>query len=382
MTRVAVDPELLHWALERTGLSPDALKKRFKKIDAWLAGEVQPTLKQLEAFANATHTPIGYLFLPDPPEETVPIPDFRIMAHAHIDRPSPDLLDTIYLCQQRQEWYRNHLVLHHEEPLAFVGAASLEDDVTARTAEISQVISFDLAERGQLPSWSEALRRFIAQVEASGVLVMVSGIVGSNTHRRLNPEEFRGFALADDLAPLIFINGADTKAAQMFTLAHELAHIWLGQSGVSDPQAAVVADEKTERWCNAVAAELLAPLEAVRNAYRPEAGLAAEMQRLAKVFKVSTLVILRRLFDLGAIDKQTLWDSYQEELSRLRKLDKGGAGGGDFYRTLGARVSKRFARALVANTLEGQTLFQEAFQMLGIKKTATFYEEASRLGLR
>ena len=106
------------------------------------------------------------------------------------------------------------------------------------------------------------------------------------------------------------------------------------------------------------------------------------MQRLAKVFKLSTLVILRRLFDLGTIDKQTLWDIYQEELSRLRKLDRGGAGGGDFYRTLGARVSKRFVRALVASTLEGQTLFQEAFQMLGIKKTATFYEEASRLGLR
>ncbi|HHJ13587.1 MAG TPA: ImmA/IrrE family metallo-endopeptidase [Gammaproteobacteria bacterium] len=382
MTRVAVNPELLHWALERSGLSDDALKKRFRKIDAWLAGEVQPTLKQLEAFASATHTPIGYLFLPEPPEEMVPIPDFRTMAQAQVTRPSPDLLDTIYVCQQRQEWYRNHLVLHHEEPLAFVGSASLEDDVTARAAEIRQVIGFDLAERRQLPSWNEALRRFIAQVEASGVLVMVSGIVGSNTRRKLDPEEFRGFALADDLAPLIFINGADTKAAQMFTLAHELAHIWLGQSGVSDPQAVVVADEKTERWCNAVAAELLAPLEAVRNAYQPEAGLPAEMQRLARVFKVSTLVILRRLFDLGAIDKQTLWDTYQEELSRLRKLDRGGAGGGDFYRTLGARVSKRFARALVASTLEGQTLFQEAFHMLGIKKTATFYEEASRLGLR
>lgn len=373
MTRVAVNPELLHWALERAGLSAEVLRKRFRKIDAWLAGEVQPTLKQLEAFANATHTPIGYLFLPEPLVETVPIPDFRTMAHAHIDRPSPDLLDTIYACQQRQEWYRNHLVLHHEEPLAFVGSASLEDDVTARAAEIRQAIGFDLAERQQLPGWNEALRRFIAQVEASGVMVMVSGIVGSNTHRRLNPEEFRGFALADDLAPLIFINGAETRAAQMFTLAHELAHIWLGQSSVSDPQAVVVADEKTERWCNAVAAELLAPLDAVGNAYQPEAGLPAEMQRLAKAFKVSTLVVLRRLFDLGAMDEQTLWDTYQEELSRLRKLDRGGAGGGEFYRTLGGRVSKRFARALVASALEGQTLFQEAFRMLGIKKAATFW---------
>lgn len=382
MIRVEVKPELLRWAIERAGLSTDALKKRIKKIDSWFTGEVHPTLKQLEAFANATHTPIGYLFLSEPPVETVPIPDFRTMAHAHMDYPSPNLLDTIYICQQRQEWYRNYLRMQGEGALDFGGTATVEDDVTQQAAKIRHAIGFDLDERRELPSWSDALRRFIAQVEEHGILVMVSGIVGSNTHRKLDPEEFRGFALADDLAPLIFINGADTKAAQMFTLAHELAHIWLGQSGVSDPQAAVVTDEKTERWCNAVAAELLAPLEAVRNAYQPEAGLPAEMQRLAKVFKVSTLVILRRLFDLGAMDEQTLWESYHDELSRLRKIDRGGAGGGDFYRTLGARVSKRFARVLVASTLEGQTLFQDAFHMLGIKKTVTFYEEASRLGLR
>ena len=319
-TRVPVNPDLLHWALERACVSADALAKKFPKLNDWLGGELAPTLKQLEAFANATHTAIGLLFLPQPPEEPLPIPDFRTLPETRLSRPSADLLDTIYLCQQRQAWYRDYQRLHGVEAVTFVRSASVADKVPRVATGIAQAIGFDLAERRRSPNWSEALRRFIFQIEQAGILVMVSGVVGSNNHRRLSVEEFRGFALADPLAPLIFINGKDSKAAQMFTLAHELAHLWLGESGVSDTQAATQPDEQIERWCNAVAAELLVPLEQLRTAYDPENELYEEMQRLARRFKVSTLVIIRRLFDLGVFDQETLWATYRAELERVKAL--------------------------------------------------------------
>jgi Zn-dependent peptidase ImmA (M78 family) len=379
MNRVEVKPELLRWARERAGLGVDALARRFPKLSAWESGDVHPTLKQLEGFAKATFTPVGFLFLDEPPEERVPIPDFRTVANMHLGHPSPDLLDTLYLCQQRQDWYRDCVRSMGGQPLALVGSVSVGEDVAATAARIRHALGLDLEERRRIPTWTEALRRFIEQADALGILVMVSGVVGSNNRRKLDPQEFRGFALADELAPLVFVNGADTKAAQMFTLAHELAHVWLGQSAVSDAEARLLPEHAVERWCNAVAAELLVPLEALREAYDPRAGLREETGRLARRFKVSTLVVLRRIRDAGGLGREAYWQAYEEELERLRSLPKGS--GGDFYLTLGARAGKTFARALVVSTLEGRTPFTEAFRLLGFKRMATFHELGHGLGV-
>jgi len=244
---------------------------------------------------------------------------------------------------------------------------------------IRGALHFDLAERARMPTWTEALRRFIEQADAIGVLVMVSGVVGSNNRRKLDADEFRGFALCDDRAPLVFINGSDTKSAQMFTLAHELAHIWLGQSALSDMEPVSTPAHAVEQWCNLVAAELLVPLAAVRAEYRRDAGLRAEVDRLARRFKVSTLVVLRRIHDAGGLTRDQLWAAYRAEVERLLAIPRGS--GGDFYLTQAARVGKRFARALVANTLEGQTLHRDAFHLLGFSKLATFRELGRSLGV-
>jgi Zn-dependent peptidase ImmA (M78 family) len=383
MTRATIRPELVRWARLRAGVDDiGELLGRFPKLAAWEAGEALPTLKQLEAFARAVHVPIGYLFLPAPPEEPLPIPDFRTLGGRAVRRASPGLLDMLYACQERQGWYRDFALTVRLPEAAFVGSASLRDRPEDVAARMARTLGFDVAARAACRTWEEALRLFIAQADAAGVLVMVSGVVLSNNRRALDAEEFRGFALADARAPLVFINGADTKSGQMFTLAHELAHLWLGASAVSDAGAAPLNGHRAEEvWCNAVAAELLVPLAALRPLLRADEAVDDALQRHARHFKVSTLVVLRRLLDAGAMARPAFDSAWASESARLRALADAGAGGGDFYRTTLSRVSRRFARALVESTLEGQTLYRDAFRMLGVAKTETFNTIGREVGV-
>lgn len=382
MTRVKVKPELLVWARERAGLETADLEHRFPKINAWEAEESQPTIKQLEDFARAVHVPFGYLFLPEPPEEPLPIPDFRTVDGRGVRRPSPELLDMVYVCQERQGWYKEFALTTRQPEAEFVGSARLQDRAVAVAASMAQTLGFDLEARATCRTWEEALRLFITQADGIGVLVMVSGVVLSNNNRKLDPEEFRGFALADRRAPLIFVNGSDSKSAQMFTLAHELAHLWLGSTAVSDASAAPNGGHRREEvWCNAVAAELLVPLAALRNDLVDDETVENAVGRLTRRYKVSSLVMLRRLLDAGWLNRAAFDVAWATERARLRALAERGGGGGDFYRTTLSRVSRRFARALVESTLEGQTLYRDAFRMLGVAKTETFNHIGQEVGV-
>jgi hypothetical protein len=199
IARVEVRPALLRWARERASVEPADLVRRFPRLAEWESEEVCPTRKQLERFAKATRTPLDYLLLSEPPVERVPIPDFRTGGNRRNDLPSPDLLDSIQFCRQRQEWYREFARSQGNHPLSFVGSAKLNSDIEATATAIRTALGFDLEDRRK--TWNDALRLLIQQADALGILVMVSSVVGNNNYRRLDADEFRGFALADDLAP-------------------------------------------------------------------------------------------------------------------------------------------------------------------------------------
>ncbi|MCK5806674.1 MAG: ImmA/IrrE family metallo-endopeptidase, partial [Lentisphaeria bacterium] len=351
MKRVEVKPELLRWALERSFKSPSMLENKFPKLDAWLTGKLSPTFKQLETFAKATSTPIGFFFLPEPPVEKMPISDFRTLTDTSVRRPSADLLDTIYTMQRRQDWLREELIDCEAEALDFVGSARLHDDPVAIGQEMRRLVGLGDGWAGHVRTWREAVTDLRNRIDELGVVAVINGVVGNNTHRKLDVEEFRGFALIDRHAPLIFVNGADAKSAQMFTLAHELAHVWLGPEGqgLSGFKSIFPGGDRVEDFCNQAAAEFLVPGHDLKDQWRslktPSEPLdeSEPFEKMARYFKVSPIVIGRRAMDLRLVTREKFFAFYEAYTQRERQRAKRTKGGGDFYNNQNTRVGARFA---------------------------------------
>lgn len=369
--RVDVKPGLLRWARERARLEPGTLEKRFPRLHEWEAGTAKPTLRQLEAFADATAAPLGYMFLPEPPEEPLPIPDFRTLGDKPIRRPSANLLDTIFDMQRRQAWLRDERIEEGQSALAFVGSATPEA-VPARIAvAMRRTLQVAAGWADLHGTWSDALRALRDRAELAGIVVVINGVVGNNTHRKLDPDEFRGFVLPDEYAPFVFVNGADAKGAQMFTLAHELAHLWIGQAGVFDLRDMQPATDPLERFCNAVAAEFLIPEEELRRAWSEISGNPQPFGALARRFKVSELVAARRALDARLISRDTFFDFYNAYQAEERRRAARQPSGGNFYATQNFRVGRVFAEAVARAAKEGRLLYRDAFELTGLRG-ATF----------
>jgi Zn-dependent peptidase ImmA (M78 family) len=381
MMRVDVKPELFLWACERAGRGIDELARRksFSKLPDWISGKARPTFRQLEKFAQATYTPFGYFFLPKPPEEFVPIPDLRTVGNQYMGRPSPDLLETIYTMQRRQAWLREMLIECEAEPLEFVGSARLADDPEAIGREMRRIIGLEEGWAAKVRTWQEAVGEMRWAIEKLNIMAVINGIVGNNTHRKLNVEEFRGFALSDEYAPLVFVNGADAKSAQMFTLTHELAHIWLGESALTDAGLATRASQNIESWCDRAAAEFLVPARELKTYRREVRQEEAPFEAIARRFKVSPIVAGRRAMDLRLVDRGMFFSFYREYIKKEHKRRRG-TGGGDFYNNQNTRVGEMFATQVIFAAKSGLVSFKEAYDLTGLRGGA-FQEYAYRLGV-
>lgn len=374
-----VKPELISWALDQADADLDTWQ-RGPMIEGWLEGSSLPTVKQLQDFTKRVHVPFGYLMLSTPPVLEKPLPDFRRRAGS-AERYSQELTGEIYAQQRKQSWFREYAIDRGLDAVTWVKSASLSDSPAAVAQRLRKEWGFVTAPRAQ--DYVESRKQVFNFLEDQGVLVSVTGYFGS-TNRPFDSGEFSGFSLCDEYAPVIFVNGKEAHSAQIFTMMHEVGHLVLGESAVSDDAIDTETTNRSERWCDEFAAAFLMPGDEVQGA-APRSLAEDAIVPVAKRFRVSALALLNRLRDLKLISFEQWSDVYPEFEERafeiLRKKAEKKSPGGEFYKTHPFVVGPRFARAVVHDARSGRTSYPDAQRLLGVKKTETFEKLAREVGV-
>lgn len=254
--RVNIQPLMLAWAVDSTGLPEAELEERFPKLPQWRSGENRPTLKQARELAKLAHIPFGRLLLDEPSGERVGVTDFRTVENKAMCTVSADLREAIRSSQNRLAWYADFAAEEGIAPPKLYASATIEQDAAERAERTRELLGI---EGGKPLPGSDNVAELAAAMEEDGILVARNSIVGNTTSRRLSVGEFRGFTIEEGSYVLVFVNTADAKPAQLFSLAHELGHVVLGRTGISDHSE----HADVERWCNRFAAAVIAPAEAV-----------------------------------------------------------------------------------------------------------------------
>jgi Zn-dependent peptidase ImmA (M78 family)/transcriptional regulator with XRE-family HTH domain len=363
-----ISPPVLAWALKRSTLSRDFVAGKLKvspeQIKEWERSDSSsPPFIKAQALAKLLHIPFGFLFLKEEPAADLPLPDFRGYDRSY--RASTDLLELLNDILIKQDWYRDHVKESSSRPLTFVGSFDPDDSIADVAADIRLRLGITQQLRQSVSSWGEYLATFTRQTEEAGILVMRSGVVGNLSRRKLKVDELQGFAMADPLAPIVFVNSADFKASQVFTLAHELAHIWIGQSALANASELESGHDRIESFCNRTAAEVLVPQNEFLNAWRHDAAAPeVRVSHVARQFWVSTLVSLRRARELGQISDPDFQRIKTQEQQRRRAVK---SSGGDYYRNVIARMSARLTNAVLGDVNNGKLPLRDAARLLGMK---------------
>ncbi len=361
-TEIDINTSMLTWAIARAGRGLNEFICKVPIVQKWLDGEKKPTVKQLEDFSKKVYLPFGFLFLPEPPAEELPIPFFRTN-DTRATKVSVNIYDTILLMQQRQDWLREYLKDNGFDTLPFVGKYRNQKSITEIVADIRNTFYLNENWASESKTWQDALDFLTRQIEDKGIIIVFNGIVENNTHRKIPVDECRGFVLVDQIAPFMFINNADSKCAQMFTVVHELAHIWTGHSAGFDFRKLQPANDQMEILCDKIAAEFLVPEKAFNIIWIKKPSI----QYASRYFKVSEIVIARRALDTGKITRSKFFEFYEEYSKREFVKKENQSSGGDFYATTRKRLNITFASHIYNAVKSGKLLYRDAYKLTGLK---------------
>jgi Zn-dependent peptidase ImmA (M78 family) len=340
-----------------------AVNKKFPKFNEWQKDIKKPTINQLGDLANYFNIPFGYFFLKEIPVKKYPIRHYRTINKGAF-KPSQELMDTIKIIEDRQRWAGEILEEFNNEPLYFANSITVEEDIKEVSQKIRDILGVheNWAKHEDFNTWYDAFKFLVTKVENAGIFVVINGVVGNDTHRKLNVHEFRGFVLYNDFAPFIFINNVDFVSGKIFTLIHEVVHVLLGKSASFDFSDLQPSNDIIEEFCDAVAAEFLVSTNSLIENFKVTGR---NYQKLARVFKVSKIVIVRRLLDLGEINYAEFIDALNSFKSA--KFEKNSdANGGDFYNNAPNRISRSFFNLLYSAVRQNKILYRDAFKLAGL----------------
>lgn len=306
-----VNPDILVWARETAGLSlEEAVEKLginaargvepFERLEQMETGEMAPTRPMLVKMSKQYRRPLLSFYLSAPPRQGDRGQDFRTLpaAFAMTDNALVDAV--VRDIRARQSLVRATLEEEDEaDTLPFIGTARTTEQPSALAKRISETTQFDLRAYRSRRTMADAVAYLRSQIEAAGIFVLFVDNLGSH-HTEVPVDVFRGFALADDVAPFVAVNANDSKGAQSFTMIHELAHLWLGLTGVSGRDS----ERDIEKFCNDVAGEFLLPsLELQQLDIGESTGIADAVQIIgafAQARKVSGTMVAYKLHRSGA----------------------------------------------------------------------------------
>ncbi|AVR43933.1 hypothetical protein C7S20_00870 [Christiangramia fulva] len=357
-----INSNLIEWAITRAGFKLEEFFTKNPTVEEWIKGNKYPTIKQLEDFTHKVHVPFGYLFLNEPPQEELNIPFFRT-GKGDVQKVSLNVYHTIQMLQERQTWLTEYLTESGYDDLGFVESFDKNDSYREIVNSIRKTLGLNEDWAKEFKTWEETLDYLTRKIEDIGIIITFNGVVGNNTRRKINVEECRGFVLVNKKAPFLFINSTDAKAAQMFTLLHEIAHIWLGESAGFDNDDMLPADNPIEKLCDKVAAEFLVPEIHFKELWKTSKNFST----LSRNLKVSPIVIARRALDLNLITKGEFFEFYNSYIKSFQIKKENQTSGGNFYATARKRVSLRFVNFVNNAVKENNLLYRDAYRLTNLR---------------
>ena len=374
--RANITPKVLKWARESARMSPEvaAAKVSTKKerLIEWEDGASQPTIRQAQALARAYRRPFSMLFLQEIPDDFPPLQDFRREGSMELGTASTFIIREI---QQKQAWISELFEESSEAMLEFAGKYSSDDDPVSVARDILSTLQIDPSDYSN----NNPMKEWIEKAEAHRIFISRTSFI----HARLiiETDEIQGFCIADKYAPFVFVNSHDWNTSQLFTLVHELAHIWIGASGVSNEISYEMATmdnlHAVERFCNEAAVNALLPEDIISDFSQKIFENNKSLNRAARKMGVSAFALLDRSFNLGLFTQekyQELMDEAEQDFIEFLKREekkksrqKESKGGPNYYQLLVNKNSPQFTR-VVMDAFHGGTIApNQASNLLNIQ---------------